>query len=92
VKPGSNEYPLDTTKHALLIHNCFLFYFFADYLLASQTAHIAALYAPFLSAMIAAGVPPRLGALTLAFSSNLMGGGCLITPLWSAFASFPIQK
>jgi len=51
-----------------------LFYFLMHYLIASQTAHVAALYSAFLSIMIAAGVPPVLGALTLAFNNNLFGG------------------
>ena len=50
------------------------FYFVMHYLIASQTAHVAALYTAFLSIMIAAGVPPVLGALTLAFNNNLFGG------------------
>ncbi|CAG9459968.1 unnamed protein product [Pedinophyceae sp. YPF-701] len=48
-------------------------YFFLHYLFASQTAHVGALYAAFLAMMIAAGCPPVLGGLLLAFTTNLFG-------------------
>lgn len=43
------------------------------YLFASQTAHIGALYAAFLTLMLAAGVPPLLAAMSLAYNQNLFG-------------------
>lgn len=49
-------------------------YLYAHYLFASQTAHVAAMYAAFLAVLIAIGTPPMLAALGLAYSSNLMGG------------------
>ena len=48
-----------------------LIYFYSHYLFASNTAHISSMYAPFLAVAIAAGTPPMLAALALAFFSNL---------------------
>ena len=48
-----------------------LVYFYSHYLFASQTAHISAMYAPFLAVAVAVGTPPALAALVLAFFSNL---------------------
>ena len=48
-----------------------LVYFYSHYLFASQTAHISAMYASFLTVAIAVGTPPVLAALVLAFFSNL---------------------
>lgn len=48
-----------------------LVYFYAHYGFASITAHATAMYIPFLTVLIAAGTPPYLGALLLAFFSNL---------------------
>jgi len=48
-----------------------LVYFYSHYMFASQTAHISAMYAPFLAVALAAGTPPVLAALVLAFFSNL---------------------
>lgn len=49
-----------------------LVYFYSHYLFASNTAHISAMYAAFLVVAIAAGTPPMLAALVLAFFGNLM--------------------
>jgi DASS family divalent anion:Na+ symporter len=49
-----------------------LVYFYSHYLFASNTAHISAMYAAFLAVAIAAGTPPMLAALVLAFFGNLM--------------------
>ena len=46
-------------------------YLYVHYGFASMTAHTTALYPGFLAAAIAAGVPPMLAALHLAFFSNL---------------------
>jgi DASS family divalent anion:Na+ symporter len=51
-----------------------LIYFYSHYFFASNTAHISSLYAPFLAVALAAGTPPLLAALVLAFFSNLFGG------------------
>ena len=48
-----------------------LVYLYAHYFFASLTAHVTALYAPFLATAVAAGAPPYLAALTLAFYSSL---------------------
>ncbi len=48
-----------------------LVYFYSHYLFASNTAHVSAMYAPFLVVAIAVGTPPLLAALVLAFFSNL---------------------
>ena len=48
-----------------------LIYFYAHYFFASNTAHVSAMYAPFLVLALAVGTPPLLAALVLAFMSNL---------------------
>ena len=57
---------------ALLILS--LVYFYSHYFFASNTAHVVAMYAAFLTIAIAAGAPPGLAALVLAFFSNLFAG------------------
>ena len=51
-----------------------LVYFYSHYLFASNTAHISAMFAPFVAVMIGAGAPPLLSALVLGFFSSLFGG------------------
>jgi DASS family divalent anion:Na+ symporter len=48
-----------------------LIYFYAHYAFASITAHVTAMFIPFLVLMIAAGAPPVLAVLALAYASNL---------------------
>jgi divalent anion:Na+ symporter, DASS family len=48
-----------------------LVYFYSHYFFASNTAHVSAMYAPFLVVALAVGTPPLLAALVLAFFSNL---------------------
>lgn len=48
-----------------------LIYFFSHYLFASQTAHISAMYAPFLAVSLMVGTPPLYAALVLGFVSNI---------------------
>jgi DASS family divalent anion:Na+ symporter len=48
-----------------------LIYFYAHYAFASITAHATAMYIPFLVVIIAAGAPPALAVLSLAYFSNL---------------------
>jgi divalent anion:Na+ symporter, DASS family len=48
-----------------------LVYFYSHYGFASMTAHVTAMYAPFLAVAVAAGAPAPLAALVLAFFSNL---------------------
>ncbi len=51
-----------------------LVYFYSHYFFASNTAHVASMYAAFLGVSIVAGAPPVLAALVLAFFSNLFAG------------------
>ncbi len=46
-------------------------YCYVHYAFASMTGHVTALYPAFLAAILAAGVPPMMGALALAYFSNL---------------------
>jgi DASS family divalent anion:Na+ symporter len=48
-----------------------LVYFYSHYFFASNTAHVSAMYAPFLAVALALGAPPLLAALLLAYFSNL---------------------
>jgi DASS family divalent anion:Na+ symporter len=48
-----------------------LIYFYAHYAFASITAHSTAMYTPFLLVMLAAGAPPIVAVLSLAYCSNL---------------------
>jgi DASS family divalent anion:Na+ symporter len=48
-----------------------LVYFYAHYGFASITAHSTAMYTPFLVVILAAGAPPYLAVLSLAYLSNL---------------------
>jgi DASS family divalent anion:Na+ symporter len=51
-----------------------LVYFYSHYGFASITAHATAMFTPFLLVILAAGTPPWLGILLLAYCSNLMAG------------------
>ena len=51
-----------------------LVYFYSHYGFASLTAHTSALFPPFLAVIVAAGAPPYLAALSLAFFSSLCAG------------------
>ncbi len=48
-----------------------LIYFYAHYVFASITAHATAMFVPFLIVILAAGAPPYLAVLSLAYFSNL---------------------
>ncbi len=48
-----------------------LVYFYAHYGFASITAHATSMYTPFLIVILAAGAPPYLAVLSLAYFSNL---------------------
>ncbi len=48
-----------------------LTYFYTHYFFASLTAHVSAMYAPFLAVAIGLGAPPLLAALVLAYFSSL---------------------
>ena len=49
-------------------------YFYAHYGFASITAHVTAMYTPFLVVTVAAGAPAGLAVLSLAYFSNLCAG------------------
>ncbi len=51
-----------------------LVYFYSHYGFASTTAHITAMFAPFLAVAVAVKAPPYLAALALAFFSALNAG------------------
>ncbi|MBA3578791.1 MAG: anion permease [Gemmatimonadaceae bacterium] len=51
-----------------------LVYFYAHYGFASITAHATAMYIPFLVVILAAGAPPWVAVLSLAYYSNLCAG------------------
>ncbi|HYJ84456.1 MAG TPA: DASS family sodium-coupled anion symporter [Pyrinomonadaceae bacterium] len=63
-----------------------LVYFYAHYGFASITAHVSAMYIPFLVVIIAAGAPPVLAVLMLAYFSNLSASlthyGTTPAPIW----------
>jgi DASS family divalent anion:Na+ symporter len=63
-----------------------LVYFYAHYGFASITAHVSAMYIPFLAVSIAAGAPPILAVLMLAYFSNLGASlthyGTTPAPIW----------
>ena len=63
-----------------------LIYFYAHYGFASITAHVTAMYLPFLAVIIAAGAPPMLAVLSLAYFSNLNASltnyGTTPAPIW----------
>lgn len=48
-----------------------LVYMYSHYAFASLTAHIGAMYAVFIAVAVAAGAPPYLTALTMAFTANI---------------------
>lgn len=48
-----------------------LIYFYAHYVFASITAHVTAMFVPFLIVIMAAGTPTYLAVLSLAYFSNL---------------------
>jgi len=48
-----------------------LTYFYTHYFFASMTAHVSAMYSPFLAVAIGLGAPPLLAALVLGFFSSL---------------------
>jgi DASS family divalent anion:Na+ symporter len=58
-------------KWPLALGVLLLIYFYAHYGFASITAHATAMYTPFLIVILAAGAPPALAVLSLAYFSNL---------------------
>lgn len=58
-------------KWWLALASLLLIYFYAHYVFASITAHVTAMFTPFLIVILAAGAPPYLAVLSLAYFSNL---------------------
>lgn len=50
-----------------------IIYVYTHYGFASMTAHVVAMYSAFVTVAVAAGVPPYLAALSLAFASSICG-------------------
>jgi len=61
-------------KWWLALASLLLIYFYAHYVFASITAHATAMYVPFLIVILAAGAPPYLAVLLLAYFSNISAG------------------
>jgi divalent anion:Na+ symporter, DASS family len=57
-----------------LLGAALVIYFYAHYIFASITAHILAMYAPFMGVLVAAGAPVGLVVFAFAFASNLSAG------------------
>ena len=55
----------------LALASLLLIYFYAHYVFASITAHVTAMFVPFLIVILAAGAPVYLAVLALAYFSNL---------------------
>ena len=51
-----------------------LVYFYAHYAFASITAHVSAMFIPFLAVMVAVGAPAALSVLVLTYFANLSAG------------------
>lgn len=66
--------PLSGLGWELTLPAVLALYMYSHYCFASITAHITALYPPFLLLCLAAGVPPLPAALALAMTSSLCGG------------------
>lgn len=58
-------------KWWLALASLLLIYFYAHYVFASITAHVTAMFTPFLIVILAAGAPAYLAVLSLAYFSNL---------------------
>ncbi len=58
-------------KWWLALASLLLIYFYAHYVFASITAHVTAMFTPFLIVILAAGAPIHLAVLSLAYFSNL---------------------
>jgi divalent anion:Na+ symporter, DASS family len=58
-------------KWWLALASLLLIYFYAHYVFASITAHVTAMFEPFLIVILAAGTPVHLAVLSLAYFSNL---------------------
>lgn len=81
----SMAFYLSDLPQALALVLVGLIYFYVHYFFASSTAHVGALYLPFLTVSIALGAPALEAALALGFASSLFGGlthyGCGPAPI-----------
>ncbi len=72
-----------------------LIYFYAHYAFASITAHMLAMYIPFVSVLIAKGAPPGLVAYAFAlftnFSAGLTNYGTTPSPMFFAHGYVPLK-
>lgn len=62
------------TPWLLVLLAILVIYFYTHYLFASITAHVLALFPPFVVLLIGIGVPPRLAVLSLLCLANLPAG------------------
>ena len=69
-------------------------YFYAHYGFASITAHVTAMFVPFVTVAVAAGAPPHLTVLILAYFSNLCASltqyGTTPGPIWFGAGYVPL--
>jgi DASS family divalent anion:Na+ symporter len=72
-----------------------LIYFYAHYAFASITAHLLAMYVPFVAVLIAKGAPPGLAAYAFALFANLSAGltnyGTTPSPMFFAHGYVPLK-
>ena len=72
-----------------------LIYFYTHYFFAGNSSHAGAMYVPFLGLAVAAGAPPLLAALILAFFSSLMAGlthyGTAPAPIFFGSGNVPLR-
>lgn len=72
-----------------------IIYFYAHYGFASITAHVTAMFVPFVAVLIAAGTPPFLAVVMLAYFSNLSAAlthyGTTTAPIYFG-ANYVTQK
>ena len=84
-------FPLGVSLLGLL-----LIYFYIHYFFASSTAHVGALYLPFVMVAVNLGAPPLITALVFGFMSNLYGGlthyGFGSAPIWFGAGYVPLKE
>lgn len=79
----------------VLLGVALLVYFYAHYAFASITAHLLAMYVPFVSVLLAKGAPPALAAYAFALFANLSAGltnyGTTPSPMFFAHGYVPLK-
>jgi DASS family divalent anion:Na+ symporter len=72
-----------------------LIYFYTHYFFAGNSSHAGAMYVPFLGLAVAAGAPPLLAALILAYFSSLMAAlthyGTAPAPIFFGSGNVPLR-